>query len=273
MGSPALLVDNLINTRQYTGHTVTALENSTDAPLVAAGRRSTYDAYNSITTNSEAWIKVACGVPRSADMCVVERGNNQGGKTAKVQCSDDDFTTIQDAFNGVTPSGAGAGSLDDAYGVRTPEGVWLKRFSYRSANSWRYDVPALGSGIVATIPGLWIGTSWRPSFVDRPLGIRATRLIVEETQSDQGWIGRGKGVRRREGVLHFTFASMFDAESAVWHLDQYTMGRRMWVIADDERADDAFLAIAPSDLIGQRLDPSYFFPKLDLPYLEADPNG
>lgn len=274
MGSPCLLVDNIFNTRipAYVGHTISALENSTDAPLVNAGRRSTYDAYSSVTTNSEAWIKARCGATRYCDMVVVERGHNQGGKTAKVQVCDDDFaTTPQDAFNSITPSSPGAGKLDDALGVRSWEGAFLKRFSGRSGQDWRYDIPALGSGIVATIPGLWIGQCWRPDYVDRPLAIGATRLIVSETQSDAGWIGRGRAVRRREGVLHFTFGTLFDAENAVWHLDQYLSGRRMWVVADDERAEDAFLAIVPAELVGQRIEPNWFYPKLDLPYVEADP--
>jgi len=274
MGLPCLLVDNHFNSRIYPGHTLSAAENSTDAPLVGAARRSTYDAYISATANLDAWLKSRNGVTRVADMVVVERGHNQGGKTVKVQCCDDDFVSApQDAFNSVTPSSPGVGDVDDALGVRTWEGVWLKRFSPRSAYDWRYFVPALGAGLTCIVPGLWIGQCWQPGYVDRPLAPGVTELIVEETESDQGWVGRGKATRRRQGVLHFSFATLFDAEQAVWHLDQYAAGRRMWVIADDERADDAFLAVLPKGLVGMQLEPRWFYPKLDLPYLEADPNG
>lgn len=274
MGLPCLLVDNFFNTRIYSGHTLSAAENSTDAPLVGAARRSTYDAYQSTTPNLDAWLKSRCGVTRYADMVVVDRGHNQAGKTVKMQCCDDDFAgTPQDAVNTLTPTAAGAGSLDDALGVRTAEGAFLKRFSPRAAADWRYFVGAMGAGLVCTVPGLWIGQCWRPAYVDRPLAIGATELVVEELESDQGWLGRGRATRRRQGVLHFSFGTMFEAEQAVWHLDQYAAGRRMWVIADDARAEDAFLAVLPKGLVGMNLEPRWFYPKLDLPYLESDPNG
>lgn len=274
MGSPVLLVDNFFNPRipGYSGHTFSAAENSTDVPLVGAGRRSTYDAYNSLTTNTDAWLKTRNGVPRAADMVVVERGHNQAGKTVKVQCCDDDFvSTPQDAVNTITPTTAGAGDVDDALGVRTWEGAWLKRFNARSAYDWRYFVGAMGAGLVCTVPGLWLGLCWRPAYLDRPLAAGATELVVEEMESDQGWLGRGRATKRRQGVLHFTFGTLFDAEQAVWHVEQYAAGRRMWVISDDERCEDAFLAVMPKGVVGMNLEPRYFFPKLDLPYLESDP--
>lgn len=276
MGLPRLLVDNFLNTRipAYAGHVISALENTTDAALVGAARRSTYDAYNSLTANSEAYITVDCGVPRMADTIIVERGHNQAGKTVKCQVSADNFTlSSEDAFNGITPSSAGAGKIDDALGVRTAEGVWLKGFSARAGRYWRYDVPALGSGLVCTVPGLWIGLSWQPGYVARPLAHRQTTLVVQESQSDQGWIGRGKAVRRRQGVLHFEFATMWDAEAAAQHLDQYAAGRRMWVICDDERSEDAFLAVCPTELVGEVISQRRFYPDLDIPFLEADPLG
>jgi hypothetical protein len=274
MGQPCLLVDNFFNTRIYGSHAITALENSSDALLVGAARRSAYDAYNSLTTNADAWIKARCGVPRLADMIIVERGNNQGGKTVKAQVCDDDFVgTPQDAFNSVTPSSAGTGSLDDGLGVRTPEGAWLKRFSARGGHDWRYYVPALGVGLVCTVPGLWIGLSWRPGYVDRPFAPYVTQLIVQEVESDQGWRGRGKATPRRQGVLHFTFNSLFDGELAGQQLIDYAHGRPMWIIPDDEQADQAFLATCPGSVpIGLELQSGDFYPKLDVPFIELDPS-
>jgi len=267
-------VDNFFNSRMYGSHVLSAAEASSDAPLVGAARRSTYDAYSSTTPNLDAWLKSRNGVSRYADMAVVERGHNQGGLTVKVQCCDDDFVgTPQDAFNSLTPANPGAGSLDDALGVRNWEGAWLKRFNGRGAQDWRYFVAAMGAGVRCVVPGLWIGQCWRPGYADRPFAPGMTKLIVERTESDQGWIGSGKATKRRQGVLHFSFTTLFDAEQAVWHLDQYTAGRRMWVIADDERADDAFLAQVPDEVVGLQLEPRIFYPTLDLPYVESDPNG
>lgn len=272
MGTPCLLVDNFFNQRIYPNHTLSAAEASADAPLVGAGRRTTFDAYNSVTTNLEAWLKSRCGITRAADMAIVDRGHNQGGKTVKVQCSDDDFGVIQDAFNGLTPSTPGTGSLDDALGVRNWEGAWLKRFPLRSAQDWRYDVPALGSGVVATVPGLWIGLSWQPGAARLPFAPSISELIVEESQSDQGWTGRGKATPRRTGTLRFMFKSLFDAELALQHLVHYQKGRPMWIVPDDERAEDAFLAICPTGAIGiEHPEAHWMYPDLSLPYRELDP--
>lgn len=273
MGQPRLLLDNFFNTRIYSGHVLSAAENSTDAPLVGAARRSTYDAYQSTTPNLEAWVKSRCGVTRLADMVVVERGHNQGGKVVKVQCSDDDFTlSTQDAFNSITPSTPGIGALTDALGVRTNEGAWVKAFGARAAADWRYDVPALGSGIRCLVPGLWIGLSWAPGGARLPFAPSITELVVEETQSDQGWTGRGKATRRRTGTLRFRFASLFDADLASWHVLQYQRGRPMWIIPDDERADEAFLAICPGSAMGfEHTAEAWMYPMLELPYRELDP--
>ena len=272
MGAPCLLVDNYFSSRIYSGHTLSALENSSDAPLVGAARRSTYDAYQSATPNADAWVKSRNAVTRYADMVVVERGHNQGGKTVKVQCSDDDFATpAQEPFTGITPTAAGTGSLDDALGVRTWEGAWLKRFSPRAAYDWRYFVPAMGAGLKPLVPGLWIGLSWRPGYADRPFAPGVTELIVEEMHSDRGWLGRGKATPRRTGVLHFSFGTMLDAEAADWHVQQIARGRAFWIIPDDERADLAFLAVLPKGNVGMVLEPRWFYPKLDLPYVELDP--
>lgn len=273
MGNPVLLVDNLFNTRMYQAHVVSAAENTADAPLVGAGRRSIYDAYSSATANLDAWLKARCGVPRYADMVAVERGHNQGGKTVKVQLSNDDFaSTPEDVFNSITPSSPGTGSLDDALGVRTWEGAWLKRLPGRAGADWRYFVGAMGAGLKCIVPGLWIGMSWSPGAARLPFAPGLAELIVEEQESDQGWTGRGKATVRRQGILRFRFSTLFDAELAEQHLQQYRRGRPMWVIPDAERADDAFLAIMPKTSAGvEHPADGWMYPRLELPYRELDP--
>lgn len=267
-----LLVDNFFSPRIYSGHTLSSNENSDNTALVGAARRSTHDAWSPTTANNDAWNKSRNDVPRAADMIVIDRGHNLLGETVKVQDAADDFaTTPEEPFNGTLPTYSGAGALTDAFGVVTPEGAWLKRFDTRWNYDWRAYYVAMGAGLVPLIPGLWIGLSWSPGDPWRPHAPGMSELIVEETQSDQGWTGRGKATKRKQGVLHFKFATLFDAEEGDWHIQQIAAGRPFWVVPDEARGDLAFLAVIPKGMIGTVLEPQYFYPALDLPYIEWNP--
>jgi hypothetical protein len=272
MGSPAVLVDNFYSLRQYNAHTLSASENSANAVFVGASRRSVYDAYTSATTNLDAWLRALCDRIRIANMVVLDRGQNVSGLTAKVQLSSDAFVTnIETAFTGVLPSVTGAGSLDDDFGVLTPEGSWLKRFNPRGSLDWRVFIPAMGASLKPIVTGLWLGQAWAPGDPWRPHAPQVTELVVEETESDLGWIGRGKSTPRKTGVLHFKFTTLFDAELAAQHLEHIAKGRAFWIVSDDARADQAFLAVIPKTSIGMVLEQNYFYPALDIPYIEYDP--
>jgi hypothetical protein len=273
MGQPRILVDTFINPRIYGLHVLSASENSDNAPLVGAARRSTYDGWTSVTANLDAWLKSRNGTPRPADMIVLDRGHNLAGKTVKAQCSDDDFVSpAQDAFSGALPTYSSTGALTDDFGVLTPEGAWLKRYNERLAYDWRAFVPAMGAGLKPLVTGLWIGMSWGPGYADRPFAPGITELVVEEQESDLGWRGRGKGTRRRTGVMHLSFTTPFDAETAAPHLEQLARGRAFWIIPDDARAETSFLAVIPRGMFGLVLEPRYFYEKLDIPYSELDPS-
>lgn len=267
-----LLVDNLFSPRIYGAHVLSSNENSDDTPLVGAARRSVYDAWTSTTLNADAWNKARCETPRMADMIVLDRSNLQS-ETVKAQVSSDDFaTTPQDAFNGAVPTVSAAGALTDAYGVLTPDGSWLKRYDVRGGDDWRAYYVAMGAGLKPIVPGLWIGLSYSPGDPWRPHTPQGmSELIVEETQSDRGWIGRGKPTKRRQGTMLFKFASMDDAEQADWHLQRIADGRPFWLIADEERGDLAVLAVLPKGMIGTVLEPGYFYPRLELPWVELNP--
>lgn len=268
-----ILVDNFYNPRIYSSHVLSSNENSDLTALVGASRRSVHDAWSPTTLNADAWNKSVNDRLRMADMIVLDRTNLQT-ETAQAQCSEDDFaTSVQDAFNGTLPSFTGAGALTDAFGVLTPGGDWLKRFDARGGTAWRAYYVAMGAGLKPIVPGLWIGLSWSPGFPWRPHAPTRTELIVEETQSDRGWLGRGQGTRRRVGVLHFKFGTLLEAEEADWHIQQIAAGRPFWVIADEERGDHAFLAVVPKEVVGTVLEPGYFYPTLDIPYQELNPKG
>jgi hypothetical protein len=272
MGSPAILVENFYSLRQNNGHTLSASENSANAVFVGAARRSVYDAYTSITTNLDAWVRALCDRIRTANMVVFDRGQNVTGLTAKVQLSSDAFVTnTENAFSGALPTVTAAGSLDDDFGVLTPEGAWLKRFNPRASLDWRVFIPAMGASLKPIVTGLWLGQCWTPGDPWRPHSPQVTELVVQETESDLGWIGRGKSTPRKTGVLHFKFATLYDAELAAQHLEHIAKGRAFWIVSDDARADQAFLAVMPKTSIGMVLEPNYFYPTLDLPYVELDP--
>jgi hypothetical protein len=269
-----LLVDNFFNPRVYGSHVLSSNENTDNTPLIGAARRSTYDAWTPSTLNADAWNKSRNDQQRSADMIVIDRGHTSAGKTVKAQLSDDDFTlSIQDAFNGALPTVTAAGMLTDAFGVVTPEGVWLKRFDQRWGHDWRAYYVAMGAGLKPIIPGLWIGQSWSPGLPWRPHSPEKTELVVEETQSDRGHIGRGAATRRKGGVLRFKFGTLLEAEEADWHIQRIAEGHAFWIIADEDRGDLAFLAVVTRDVIGTQLDPGYYYPTLDLPFVEWSPNA
>lgn len=272
MGDARILVDNFFNPRIYSGHVLSSNENTENTPLVGASRRSTFDAWSPTSLNADAWNKSVNDRLRQADMIVIDRGHNLATETVKAQASEDDYVTApQDAFNGALPTYSAAAALTDALGAVTPEGAWLKRFDSRGGTAWRALYVQMGAGLKPIIPGLWIGLSWSPGQPWRPHSPDRTELVVEETQSDRGWIARGAATARKTGVLHFKFANLLDAERADWHIQQMTAGRPFWVIADEERGDKAFLAVLPKEVVGTVLEPSYYYHGLDLPYVELNP--
>src|SRR5262245_58127444 len=266
-----LLVDNFFNLRVYPSHALTSNENSDNTYFVGAARRTAFDAWTSTTPNLDAWNKARADQQRAADMVIIDRGHNLAGKTVKVQASDDDFTSTEDVFNAALPVSAGAGALTDTYGVLTPEGAWIKRFDVRWAHDWRAFYNAMGTGLKPLIPGLWLGLSWSPGFPYRPHSPDGSQLIVEEFESDQGWLGRGKPTKRRQGMLRFKFDTLMAAEAADWHIQQIASGRPFWVIADEQRADLACLAALPRSQFGAVLEPGWYYPALEIPFLELDP--
>lgn len=273
MGLPRLLIDNQLSPRIYGLHTITANENSDNATLVASARRSATDGWTSLTPNIDNSLTALADRVRAVDMVVTDRDSNLAGETVRVQHSDDGFVTWQTSVDVVQPTTTGTGSMDDALGVRTTEGAWLKLFPVRAAAGHRFYIPAMGAGLVPQVSGLWLGLSWAPGHANRPFAPGITELVVEETESDMGWIGRGKATPRRRGVLRFEFASVFDGELAAWHLAHYALGRPMWIIPDDSRGDEAFLAVLPKvGEFGQiRAPQGRFYPTLDLPYVEHLP--
>jgi hypothetical protein len=248
VGQPAFLIENLFSTIQFPTHTVTPNEEAADheAWRVATGRRSAFDSWKPTTTNQDAYIEVDCGVNQSPDMAASDRGHNLQGATVRVRYSDNG-TSWSDAFTATVPSSVSTGSdLDAANGILTPEGAWLKRFSGAGAHRyWRYHVNAMGAGLLPEIVGLWLGAHWVPGYLEFPFEDDTYQGTGEVTTLPSGWQGRGAIGRQRAGSFHVRLdtEATYDTGAAVQVRDGFFLGRPMWLVFDDEKAERALLAV------------------------------
>lgn len=276
MGAPFFFVENLFSIAQFPLHVVSGNEEpaGNEAFRVADGRRSPLDAWTSITLNAAAYVQAVCDRPRAANMVGLDRGHNLGGVEVQLQCSDDGFATIQTVADIVIPAASAPGSPDDAFGVVTEEGAWLCRFPARASYAWRFNVPAMGAGKKPKIVGLWCGLSYAPDYFQLPAGPGQGQLLGTESVSDAGYVGRGVVVYRRESTIGLQLPSLFDYDDlARYHIEGHYAGagRPMWVCFDDAQADRAFLAIPPLGKHGFARQPRWFYPSVELPYMEHEP--
>lgn len=254
MGQPVFLVRNLFSTRVYPLH-VLAASAASGAGEIAGGEliraadacRDPFDFWTNETANTEVRGKVACDRSRSADMFVLDRGHNLAGKQVVLECSDDDFASpsqTQVVFDVVLPTVTATGDLDDALGVRTEEGAWVKRFPVRAARYWRVRIPAMGASLKPQVVGIWLDLSWSPALLDTPTSPDAHRLGGQEATSQHGWTFRSGLWARREGEVSMRLTSSFDYDQARdTILHQFGLNRPMWIVHDEEQADRALLAL------------------------------
>lgn len=273
MSRGAVLVENFFSRIMFPGHTVAADEEAGghEAFRIANGRRSAFDYYESITTNAQRIIKITADRQRMANGFALDRGHNLAGKQILLECSDDDFGTIQVVFDITVPTVIGTGTLDGALGSRTEEGAWLIRFSTRSATYWRLRIPAMGTGLKPKIVGAWLGT-WYGFTPDFPVAPDADELVIEETMSDLAWRGTGIAARPRTDALHIQLTSLFEYELARYHLhEQFGRRRPMWIVHDDASAEQALLAIRPSGTAGFQRSTQWYYHRADIAYQEHEP--
>jgi len=273
-----LAVENLFSIAQFPNHTIAAEEEASGAEAfrVANGRRSAGDYWTPPTANSDTWLKATCDQVRAADFVALDRGHNLAGHTVRIDVSNDDFATYETAFSGVLPAVSMPGSLDDALGVRTEEGAWLKRFALRAGAYWRLFVPAMGASLQPQVVGCWLGMAWE---LDRgltlpvaPGGADSIAVLVE---SAMGWQGRGRVTLRRAGTLTYRCASEMEAEQAEYHLDgHFGLSRPTWVIYDTRRADRARLVTRTPDRLGGQYEQGWTDKQTYvLPYVEHEPKA
>ncbi|HWP38950.1 MAG TPA: hypothetical protein VNL18_15495 [Gemmatimonadales bacterium] len=274
--APYLAVDNIFSVRQYPGHTIAATEepSGNEAFRVADGRRSSFDYATSTTPNSEWSVTCTADQVRAVTFVALDRGHNLAGKRVIYEVSNDNFTTVETVFDiSALPANPGAGSLDDALGVVTDEGAWLKRVSVRFGLYHRLRIPAMGAGLKPVIVGLWAGTGWAPSVFGLPKQENRARLAGQVSVSEAGWMGAGAMTRQRVGTLHFKLTSLFEYEELRRHLEEnYGRHRPMWIVHDDEEAQRAVLATIPQEFVGlDRRTADWFYGSGEIPWTEHEP--
>lgn len=276
MGLPVLLAENFLNIRQFASHAIAANEEATGHQVfrVADGRRSGLDYWTPVTANAQATITVQCDRTRVADCFVLDRGHNLAGKEVILECSDDAaFGTgnVQTCFDVFLPSSSATGDIDDALGVRTDEGAWIKRFSARSALYWRIRIPAMGASLKPQIVGAWVGQSYSPGFLKYPHEPDVDELRVLESETEGGARGSNTPINPRSGSLQVRLTTLLDYEVGRYHL-QFLFGARKptWLVHDEERAERALLAIRVPGRAGLGQTSDYFYPNGNIPWIEYE---
>lgn len=271
MQTPVFCTDNLFDDLLYTGHTVTANEEGTEAWHVANNRRSPSDYWTPVTANNDAWVEVACDRVRSADFIAIDRGHNLAGKTITLATSPDDvtYTTV---LSVAVPSAA----VDDtalSAGAYTEEGAWVRSFTSASARYWRLTVSAAAS-YTPRIVGLWLGAMWDVgTYHDRPHDEDASVGAWTAEQNEHGWSAYTTTAAVRQGQLSLRLMSDAAYDTAARDfLAQYRRGRPAWYVPDPDRAERAFLLKCPQGAaVTAPYESGWGYRTVRLPYVEHQP--
>ena len=272
-GKPLIAVENLFSVTQFPNVVVLANEaaSGNEAFRVATGRRSALNFWTSTTTNQPAWVKAAGDQVRAADFLALDRGHNLAGFAIELHVSNDDFTTYETALAVTLPAATAPGAVDDALGVRTEEGAWLKRFALRAGKQWRLYVPAMGTGLKPQVVGLYLGCSLALEYFDRPFQDDQDELVGATVESDAGWLGRSRSIQRRAHELEVKLPSFAAYDQVRYHLQgHFGKGRPMWLLHDLDQADRAVLVVRAPGTLGFGFTPGWGWRRGKLGYVEHE---
>lgn len=250
MRSPWFGGDNLFSTHQYPAHTLVA---ASEAPgfgvdKLINGRRSATDHYEPDRDATLEQITVTCNRLRWADYLAIDRDSNPLGKPIKLLTSNDNFATTETVLDITLPSVAAPDSLDG--GAVTWEDAYLRRFPGRAATYWRLEIPAFPAGERPQITGLWVGTGMTLGFLDAPLEDDVRRFKAMQTESDAGWLGRGRVARIAEGRITWEVDEDEYPETELHLLNLFGDGWPAWLAFDEGRADRARLVVTAGERMG-----------------------
>lgn len=276
MAKPIFCSENFFNTVQFTGHTVSASEEPTgnEAFRVGTARRSSRNYATATTANTAWWVKARCDRVRLADFLALDRGHNLDGKQVILQGSNDNFVTKENIVTATLPSSVYAPSdLRILPGTKTEEGAWLFRFDTRAYRDWRLYVPAMGAGLRPRIVGLYVGLSWEPTFLQAlPFSFGGRQLSYTEVESDTAWVGASRAAQRFETTIALQLESWQEYDLARLHVEtQIWRHRPTWYVADQARAERAWLARAPRGTYRFEQAKGWGFMQTSFPLVEHEP--
>lgn len=271
---PFVFVENLYSRTQFPAHVLAVTEETVgfEAFRVATGRRSPFNYWTPIATNTDEYHTITADRLRAANCLAFDRGHNLAGKRVVVECSNDNFTTIETALDvAAIPSITTPGSLDDAVGVRTPEGAWLVRFPMRVASYWRVKIPAMGVGLKPRIVGLQLGLAWETEYWTRPVSDGQTMLAGEVLESGTAWRGRATPTRVKSYSTKLRLVDYASYDQARYHIEgHFASGRPMWLGANADNADQA-IQVEVNGPIGFAYETDFGFQQATFPWVEHEP--
>ena len=168
------------------------------------------------------------------------------------------------------------GDIDDANGITTDEGAWLKRFASVSDRYWRLRIPKMGidpvteESIKPKIVGLWLGNTWEPGKLTIPMPDEHAETVTQRGIGDRGWQGNTQAVRRRVGELFLQLDAAAEP-AALAAIAEYDLLRPMWIIHDANKAERAVLAQRQDGRMGFGFEPGWFPRQGRIPWSEYQP--
>lgn len=281
MAGPRFLCENFFNRDQFTGHTLTAEEETAgnEAWRVGTGRRvggSIRNYWTPTTANSDTWIECKCDRARAFDTLIIDRQHNLDGKTVKLEISDDNFTTTTEVLSVTMPSNVYANSrMSDTPGVKTTEGAWVISFPFHVSLYQRVFISAMGAGLKPQIPGLYLGQGFSPTHrPPRPWDDEPTNLVYDQIVSDVLWTASSRKAKRRQASVTMKMDSDAEADRARYHFRSlYQAGDLMWYVPDTDNAERAWLAVSPPSVDSQAFTTDYARRVVSVAMVELDPKA
>lgn len=277
MGLPVLLVENFFSRTQFPNHTISASSEASgnEAWRVGTGRRSSRNKWVPTSAGTQEYLQASLDRTRSADMLVLDRGHNLGGKTVRLRATDDpNWASYREVFAISVPTDVvPAQPLQTSPGALTEEGAWLFAWSPpEAARYWRFVVDAV-SGFKAQVVGLYLGLAFRPSYLfELPWSWGQRELVVDEVVSEEAWVGTTRPAQRTVGALNLRLRGAQEYDLARYHIEaQYLRRKPMWVVFDSDQAERSVLVVPPRGTVGFSIEEGWGYMQAQIPYVEHEP--
>ena len=262
-----MLAENFFSKAQFSGHTITASTymSGNEPWRVGTARRSARNAWATASTGTHT-LRVTCDQVRAADMLALDRGHNLS--TCDVQ-----FTNSTAAgwttHKSITLSTSFTPNTRLRDGTRTEEGAYVVRFGTSTgmpaAKNWRLSVTSTGA---PKIVGAYLGLSFAATGL-LPWDDDARTIQRAEVVSPELWTVSARVASRRTGTLSARLSEL-QAEQARYHVgSRFWKGEVAWIVPDENSAEKAVLANAPSGSNGMAY--SERNRALSMPWVEYQP--